>query len=151
MTLSVPVGEVTQGRTAASTLTNVSVLLVRTMEHAMMKLTATLVVALMASVEYTAKGILMTVWVTVALTVPPAGMGLTATIVTVLLGSGEGSVNLKWTSASPFHVIMVELVTIRYLAMSVLLRINALYNTLLSVYKRFSRITNFQTLKHTPQ
>ena len=95
MTLSVPVGEVTQGRTAASTLTNVSVLLVRTMEHAMIKLTATLVVALMASVEYTAKGILMTVWVTVALTVPPAGMGLTVTIVTVLLGSGEGSVNLK--------------------------------------------------------
>ena len=95
MTLNVPVGEVTQGRTAASTLTNVSVLLVRTMEHAMIKFTATLVVALMALVEHTAKGILMTVWVTVALTVPPAGMGLTATLVTVLLGSGEGSVNLK--------------------------------------------------------
>ena len=95
MTLIVPVAEVIQGRTVASTLTNASVLLVRTMEHAMIKLTATLVVALMALVEHTAKGILMTVWVTVALTVPPAGMGLTATLVAVLLGSGEGSVNLK--------------------------------------------------------
>ena len=95
MTLNVPVGEVIQGRTAVSILTNVSVLLVKTMEHAMTKSTATLAVALMASVEYTAKGILMTVWLTVALTVPPAGMGLTATLVTVLLGSGEGSVNLK--------------------------------------------------------
>ena len=95
MTLIVLVGEVIQGRIAASRLTNASVLLVRTMEHAMIKLTATLAVALMASVEYTAKGILMTVWVTVALTVPPAGMQLTATPVTVLLGSGEGSVNLS--------------------------------------------------------
>ena len=61
MTLNVPVGEVTQERIAASTLTNASVLLVRTMEHAMIKSTATLAVALMPSVEYTAKGILMTV------------------------------------------------------------------------------------------
>ena len=75
MTLDVPVGEVTQERIAASTLTNASVLLVRTMEHAMIKSTVTLAVALMASVEYTAKEILTTVWVTVAQTVPPAGMG----------------------------------------------------------------------------
>ena len=95
MTLNVPVGEVIQERIAALTLTNASVFLVKTMQHAMIKSTATLAVALMALVEYTAKGILMTVWVTVALTVPPAGMGLTATLVTVLLGSGEGSVNLK--------------------------------------------------------
>ena len=61
MTLNVPVGEVIQERTAVSILTNVSVFLVKTMQHAMIKSTATLAVALMALVEYTAKGILMTV------------------------------------------------------------------------------------------